>query len=173
MKPITSKKRRSPVAFLSWITLLIFIMSLVYSCFTFRSILQPTEGVTNSTFDVAIVCGNDGEWNIEGDVSYFYHVQIGVLLPDGWTVIDSIPFHEKILDENQRRLRTILKIMPRRKYRKVVNISRKHGGTPEYFVYDKLNRDFFFVAEHLDTAKKHWIHLVANTHKLCDVIVLR
>ncbi len=85
-------------------------------------------------------------------------------------VIDSIPFHEKILDEHQRRLDTILELMPLRKYKKIVGISIKHGGTPEFFVYDKINKEVFFVVEHLTDERKKWIKLV---RKLCDVIILK
>jgi hypothetical protein len=88
-------------------------------------------------------------------------------------VVDSIPFHQKILDENQKRLKAILKLVPRRTYKKIVNISKKHGGTPEYFVYNKANKDFFFVAEKLDDSKKNWMELVKDTHQLCDVVVLK
>jgi len=84
--------KKLPASFWSWIFLMVLIMFLAYSCFTFRSILQPTEGYTNSTFDVSIVCGNDGGWAIEGDASIYDFISIGVLLPDGWSVVDSIPF---------------------------------------------------------------------------------
>jgi len=88
-------------------------------------------------------------------------------------VIDSIPFHKKILEAHTKRLKTILKIIPLIKYKKIVNISRRYQGTPEYFVYDKKNKDYFFVAEHLTEKRKHWIHLVRDKYKLCDVIILK
>ena len=88
-------------------------------------------------------------------------------------VTDSIPFHERVLDDHQKRLKTILKLVPRRKYKKMVNISKKHGGTPEYFVYDKQNKKFFFVADELNENNKQWVGLVRDSHKFCDVIVLR
>lgn len=88
-------------------------------------------------------------------------------------VLDSIPFHKKILEENEKRLKTILHLMPKRKYKKIVNISKEYGGTPEFFVYDKTSKEFFFVAEHLDDTKKHWIGLVKDVHEFCDVVVLK
>ena len=88
-------------------------------------------------------------------------------------VIESIPFYRKILNDHERRLDTILKLVPRRKYKKLVHVSRRYGGTPEYFVYDKKNKEFFFVSEGLDSAKKHWIHLIKDYHRLCDVIVIK
>ena len=78
-----------------------------------------------------------------------------------------------MLDEHQKRLKTILKLVPKRKYKKMVNISKKHGGTPEYFVYNKLNKKFFFVAEKINENNKQWVELVRDTHGICDVIVLR
>ena len=88
-------------------------------------------------------------------------------------VIDSIPFHRRIHGEHEKRLEAISGMIPNRKYKKLVSISRRHGGTPEFFVYDKKNKDFFFVAEHINEAKRHWIHLVRDVHKICDVIVIR
>jgi hypothetical protein len=87
-------------------------------------------------------------------------------------VIESIPFHEKILDKHKQRLKTILNLMPKKKYQKIVGISLKHGGTPEYFVYNKATKELFFVAEHLTEERKHWIHLVKYRYKLADVIML-
>ena len=88
-------------------------------------------------------------------------------------VIEGIPFHKKILEEHEKRLKAILSMMPKRIYKKIVSISKKYGGTPEYFIYDKANRKFFFVVEHLDDAKKHWIYLVSEKHQYCDVICLK
>lgn len=87
-------------------------------------------------------------------------------------VIDSIPFHKKILEDHETKLKTILSIVPKRTYKKIVNISRKHKGTPEYFGYNKKTKEYFFVAEHMTPERKEWIRLVRDYHKYCDVIVL-
>lgn len=87
-------------------------------------------------------------------------------------VLDSIPFHSKIKAEHEKRFATIRKIMPKRVYKKLVHISREHGGTPEYFVYDKKDKDFFFVCDGFDLSKKKWIDLVKHKYKLCEVLVL-
>lgn len=84
-------------------------------------------------------------------------------------VVDSIPFHKKILEDHEKRLKTIESIVPPRTYRKLVDISKKHRGTPEFFVYDKKNKDFFFIAEHVDALKRKWIELVRDKHKICNV----
>jgi hypothetical protein len=84
-------------------------------------------------------------------------------------VIEAIPFHKKLQEQHKKRLNTIKKLIPKRKYNKLVKISMKYGGTPEYFVYDKLNKKYFFVAEHADEARKKWIN---KTKKLVDVIIL-
>jgi hypothetical protein len=88
-------------------------------------------------------------------------------------VIDAIPFHEKLLSEHMQRLETIRQLIPITTYKKLVDISMKHGGTPEYFVYNKPNKDFFFVAEHLTDERRTWIRLVRDKHKLCDVVILK
>jgi hypothetical protein len=76
-------------------TLLLFAVILA-GCYKFRSIKQPTSGYTNSYFDVPIVVErdadpglDDGMWANElKDIGLF-----GVMIPDGWTVDDSIPYH--------------------------------------------------------------------------------
>ena len=87
-------------------------------------------------------------------------------------VVDSIPFHKKIMEEHKKRLKTILKLMPKRKYKRIVSISMKHRGTPKYFVYDKKEKNYFFVAERLTKERRYWIHLVRDKYKLCDVVLM-
>lgn len=68
---------------------------LVTSCYKFRSIKQPATGFTDSYFDVPIVVERDADpglddamWSNElKDIGLF-----GVMVPDGWTVKDSIPY---------------------------------------------------------------------------------
>ena len=88
-------------------------------------------------------------------------------------VIDSIPFHENILSNHQKKLETIKDLMPLRKYKKIAKISQKHKGTPDFMVQDKMTKEIFFVADQLDEEKKHWINLVRDVHKLSDVIILK
>lgn len=84
-------------------------------------------------------------------------------------VIEAIPFHQNILEVHEKRMELIKRIMPLRKYRKLVRISRKYGGTAEYFVFDKLHKQTFFVIEHFDENKKKWMEKVKE---LIEVIVL-
>jgi hypothetical protein len=88
-------------------------------------------------------------------------------------VIDSIPFHEEIADRHKKRLDTILQIMPKKTYLKLVKISKKYLCTPEFFVYDKINKQFFFIADHIDEEKKKWICMVRDKYKICDVVEIR
>jgi hypothetical protein len=75
--------------------LLFLISVLVIGCYQFRSINQPGTGHTNSYFDVPIVAERDNDpglteddWaNILRNIGLF-----GVMIPDGWTVDDSIPY---------------------------------------------------------------------------------
>lgn len=87
-------------------------------------------------------------------------------------VIDSIPFHEKFLLENKNRLELINSIMPIRTYNKLNSISLKYKGTPEYFIYHKKSKTYFFLALDNNHQKMKWIHLVKDKYKLCDVIIL-
>ncbi|MBS3142883.1 hypothetical protein J4464_05855 [Candidatus Woesearchaeota archaeon] len=87
-------------------------------------------------------------------------------------VIESIPFHEQMLRENTERLATIRSLVRRGAYKKLVRISRTMGGVPEYFVYDKRSKKFFFVAMHLSEERRRWIHIVQDVHKLCAVQIL-
>ncbi len=84
-------------------------------------------------------------------------------------VVESIPFHEKILSQHKKRLETINQIIPYWQYRKLMSITMKYGGCPEYIVYDKNVKRYFFVSEELDEAKQHWIK---KTGKIADTIVV-
>lgn len=75
---------------------ILFVISLVLiGCYQFRSINQPSSGYANSYFDVPIVAERDNdpgltetEWaNVLRNIGLF-----GVMIPNGWTVDDSIPY---------------------------------------------------------------------------------
>jgi hypothetical protein len=74
---------------------LLLVVILVAGCYKFRSIKQPTTGFTESYFDVPIVVERDADpglddamWaNVLKNIGLF-----GVMIPDGWTVKDSIPY---------------------------------------------------------------------------------
>lgn len=76
---------------------ILFLTSVLFiGCYKFRSINQPTDGYTNSYFDVPIKVERDAdpgtgdaEWNSAAlaDIGLF-----GVMVPDGWTVDDNIPY---------------------------------------------------------------------------------
>ena len=84
-------------------------------------------------------------------------------------VIESIPFHEKILSDHQARLATILSIMPDRNYKKLVAITKKQNTVPEYFVFDKKAKEYFFVAERNTESLTRW---KKESRKYCDLILL-
>lgn len=75
--------------------LLFLISVLLIGCYQFRSINQPGTGYTNSFFDVPIVAERDedpglteDDWaNVLRNIGLF-----GVMIPDGWSVDDSIPY---------------------------------------------------------------------------------
>ena len=81
--------------FLTLAGILFLISVLLIGCYQFRSINQPSTGYTNSYFDVPIVAERDedpglteDDWaNVLRNIGLF-----GVMIPDGWTVDDSIPY---------------------------------------------------------------------------------
>jgi hypothetical protein len=75
-------------------------------------------------------------------------------------VIESIPFHEKILSDHQRRLKAMLEIMPKKQYKKLHEISLKLDSVADYFVFDRINKDFFFVVDKPTPEKEKWSRVV-------------
>jgi len=75
---------------------ILFVTTVLFiGCYKFRSINQPGEGYTNSYFDVPIVAQRDDDPGLDDaawtgtleDIGLF-----GVMVPDGWTVKDSIAY---------------------------------------------------------------------------------
>jgi len=84
-------------------------------------------------------------------------------------VVDALPFHNAILDQNRKRFEAITALIPKRTYRKLVRMSQKYGGTPEYFVYDNETKRFFFVAEKMNEERRLWRE---KTKKTAATLVL-
>jgi len=63
-----------------WLSILILIVVFVFGCYEFKWVNQPTEGYTNSTFDVGIVMTEDNDasndWTYE-DLSLTKHGLFG------------------------------------------------------------------------------------------------
>jgi len=76
-----------------WLFVAIFSLMLVFGCYEFTSVNQPTEGYTNSSFDVSIVMKEDddptNDWTLEGGDLKKTGL-FGILLPNGWTVENNI-----------------------------------------------------------------------------------
>lgn len=75
-----------------WILTLLVLAAMFASCYEFFTIDQPTEAYNYSSFEVNIVVKEDdggNDWTVPDlqNIGLF-----GVLLPDGWTVNDSIFF---------------------------------------------------------------------------------
>ena len=73
---------------------MLFVVSLVLAgCYAFRAINQPSEGLSNSYFDVPIIVERDKDPGLD-DNSWTGSLQstglFGVMIPDGWTVDDNI-----------------------------------------------------------------------------------
>ncbi|NQU33506.1 MAG: T9SS type A sorting domain-containing protein [Bacteroidetes bacterium] len=74
---------------------IVFLFSSLFfvGCYEWRNIIQPDSATINSYFDVFVSAQDDGnpdnDWTNEDLVDYGL---FGVMLPDGWTVQDSIPF---------------------------------------------------------------------------------
>jgi len=78
----------------NWLLLVMFGLLVVFGCYEFKLVDQPTEGYINSTFDVNIVMtadeDPDNDFTIEdGDLADNKGL-FGVLLPEGWTITDSL-----------------------------------------------------------------------------------
>ena len=78
----------------NWLILAMFGLLLVFGCYEFKLVDQPTEGTTNNTFDVNIVMTEDdddsNDWTDEsGDLADNKGL-FGVLLPEGWTISNNI-----------------------------------------------------------------------------------
>ena len=75
----------------------LFVISMVLvGCYEFRAINQPSEGLSNSYFDVPIIAQRDKDPGLDdtywtgstlADIGLF-----GVMLPDGWTIDNNIPY---------------------------------------------------------------------------------
>jgi hypothetical protein len=74
-----------------------------------------------------------------------------------------------LIQKHKKKLETIEQIIPPRKYRKLVRFSINSGGTPDYFVYDKINKEYFFISEYLNEDRNKWMK---NTKKIVKTIVL-
>lgn len=86
---------KSTKTFLSLAGILFVIAVVLIGCYQFRSINQPATGYTNSYFDVPIVAERDEDPNLteEDWANELKNIGLfGVMIPDGWTVFDSIPY---------------------------------------------------------------------------------
>jgi hypothetical protein len=75
-----------------WITVLVAALFFFFGCYEFKVVDQPTEAYNNSSFDVTIIMGRDADptndFTIGTDL--IDTGLVGILLPVGWTVNDSI-----------------------------------------------------------------------------------
>ena len=86
-------------------------------------------------------------------------------------VIESIPFHEKILSDHKKRLKTVLAIVPEKRYRKICAVSKKADAVADYLVFDRISKAFFFVVDRRTPEKEKWSRIVKRK-KLCEVMFL-
>lgn len=75
----------------------LFVISMVMvGCYEFRTINQPSEGLSNSYFDVPIIAQRDQDPTLTDSEWGDYVLQntglFGVMIPDGWTVDDNIAY---------------------------------------------------------------------------------
>jgi hypothetical protein len=78
-----------------WLTVLIAAIFFFFGCYEFKKIDQPTEAYNNSSFEVNIVMGRDADPTNDftlTDGSLADTGLLGILLPVGWTIKDSIHF---------------------------------------------------------------------------------
>jgi len=77
-------------------SLIVFLFTTLFfvGCYEWQNIIQPDTATVNSYFDVFLSAHDDGnpdnDWTNPDLVDYGL---FGVMLPNGWTVQDSIPFN--------------------------------------------------------------------------------
>jgi len=86
-------------------------------------------------------------------------------------VIESIPFHERILRDHRHRLKTVLDIMPEKTYKKLQKVSMKLDAHPDYLVFDRVAGKFFFIIDRPSPEKEKWSKVVERK-KLAEVMFL-
>jgi hypothetical protein len=98
-KKSTSRKNKTIFTHLTWLGVLAASIILFATCYEWALIGQPTEATSNSSIDVPIVIKQDGEGDFAHDLDDLGC--FGVLLPDGWTVDDSIEYSVKGVYQNE------------------------------------------------------------------------
>ena len=83
---------------LTWLGVLMGTVILFATCYDWTTINQPAQAYTNSTFTVSVVLKPYTGTNFAYDLANYGC--FGVLLPDGWTVKDSIPYSSKGIGQN-------------------------------------------------------------------------
>jgi hypothetical protein len=86
-------------------------------------------------------------------------------------VVESLPFHQKLLEEHKKRLATVRRLMPKVLYQRIVKITKQAGGVADYLVYDPKQKRSFFIIEHLTVEKLRWKHLIKDKHDIAEVMV--
>jgi len=100
MKKLSTLKKmvfkKEYLLFVGFLTLLF-----VFGCYEFKTVDQPTEGLSNSSFEVNIVMTEDNDdsndWSAE-DGELTRTGLFGILLPEGWTIDDNIVLHVEASD---------------------------------------------------------------------------
>lgn len=75
-----------------WLTVLIAAIFLFFGCYEFKVVDQPTSAYNNSSFDVNIILGRDSDPDNDFTIGtdLIDTGLVGILLPVGWTIPDSI-----------------------------------------------------------------------------------
>ncbi|KAF5422966.1 MAG: hypothetical protein C5S45_01610 [Candidatus Methanocomedens sp.] len=100
-KKSPTRKSKTLLTHQTWLGILVASVVLFATCYEFTTVDQPVEGYTNSTFSVPIVIKQSEH---AGDNFEYHHDDkgcFGILLPEGWTVDDNIPFNVKGIYANE------------------------------------------------------------------------
>jgi hypothetical protein len=75
-----------------WLTVLIAAIFFFFGCYEFKVVDQPTEAYNNSSFEVNVIMGRDADPDNDFTVGtdLIDTGLVGILLPVGWTIKDSI-----------------------------------------------------------------------------------
>jgi hypothetical protein len=88
-KNSTLNKKKARITHLTWLGTLAASVVLFATCYEWALIDQPEEAAANSTITVPIVIKR---YNTDLAANLANYGFFGVLVPDGWTVHDSIPY---------------------------------------------------------------------------------
>ena len=73
-------------------------------------------------------------------------------------VVDSLPFHRKLLHDHTQRQKLLVSFFPKSKLRTLRKLNAERSYLPDYLIYDKTTDSAFFANTFPTTAQQVWAH---------------